>query len=165
MSTFNDKIKEYFELYAKNGFVCIPLANKAKNPALKKGELDAVYQNKYTPNLERFEENNIGIVTGRSGLIIFDADNSETVEFFEKLENFKKTLTVKTRRGKHYYYKIADVDANKMNKTKFTLSNDEKDKEKKKDIIHIDVQTGGSYVVAPPSLAINDKDDNDKNNT
>ena len=51
---------------------------------------------------------NIGIIPGRSGLIIIDCDTQETIEFFIELANKINlnldTLTIKTRRGIHYYY-------------------------------------------------------------
>ena len=51
---------------------------------------------------------NIGIIPGRSNLLIIDCDTEETIQFFKELANNinlpLNTLTVKTRRGAHFYY-------------------------------------------------------------
>jgi hypothetical protein len=51
---------------------------------------------------------NIGIIPGRSNLLIIDCDTEESIQFFIELANKINlpldTLTVKTRRGQHFYY-------------------------------------------------------------
>jgi len=51
---------------------------------------------------------NIGLIPGRSNLLIIDCDTKETIEFFETLSKQidlpLDILIVKTRRGQHYYY-------------------------------------------------------------
>ena len=51
---------------------------------------------------------NIGIIPGRSNLLIIDCDTGESIKFFIELANRinlpTETLVVHTRRGAHYYY-------------------------------------------------------------
>jgi hypothetical protein len=92
---------------------------------------------------------NIGILVGKSNLLVFDCDTTETVSFFEELA--KKinlplnTLIVKTRKGRHYYYLC-------------NFSNELERKQFHKDQIKLDVIAGNKYqVVAPFSLLKLDK--------
>jgi len=101
----------YFKLYRlfieklKINFCPIRLAPFAKNPIDTGWALD-----KYDPTPIGWARHNgnIGIIPGRSNLIIIDCDTEESIQFFEDLA--KKiglsldTLIVKTRRGRHYYY-------------------------------------------------------------
>ena len=64
----------------------------------------------YDPNVVSWPRHfgNIGIIPGRSNLLIIDCDTEESIQFFIELANKINlpldTLTVKTRRGQHYYY-------------------------------------------------------------
>jgi hypothetical protein len=87
---------------------------------------------------------NVGILLGKSKLLVFDCDTTETVSFFEELA--KKinlplnTLIVQTRKGRHYYYLC-------------NFSNELERKQFYKDQIKLDVIAGNKYqVVAPYSL-------------
>jgi hypothetical protein len=101
----------YFKLYRlfieklKINFCPIRLAPFAKNP-IDTGWTSDDYDP--TPIGWTRHNGNIGIIPGRSNLIIIDCDTEESIKFFEDLA--KKiglsldTLIVKTRRGRHYYY-------------------------------------------------------------
>jgi len=65
---------------------------------------------------------NIGILVGKSNLLVFDCDTTETVSFFEELAKKinlpTETLVVHTRRGAHYYYYCGF--SNELEKKQFT---------------------------------------------
>lgn len=83
------------------GFSVTPLHGKIpyqpewqKKGVLSEAELD-----------ELTEDHNIGIVCGFNNLFILDLDEIEICQLFvDKFPSLAKTLTVKTRRGKHHYY-------------------------------------------------------------
>jgi len=96
-----------FELFEKlNVKLClVPLDPFSKKPSVV-GWTDDDY-NDLTYSWAR-HVGNIGIIPGRSNLLIIDCDNEETVNFFTKLAEeidlSMDTLIVQTRRGKHFYY-------------------------------------------------------------
>lgn len=81
---------------------------------------------------------NCGIATGKpSNIVVIDIDNPEAEENLKKLITLPETLTVKTGRGKHLYFKY----------------NPEKPLRNKTNIIpKVDIRGDGGYVVAPYSL-------------
>jgi hypothetical protein len=97
----------------------------------------------YDPNTYSWARHygNIGIVVGRSNLLVFDCDTSETVSFFEGLA--KKvgldlnTLVVQTRKGRHYYYYCE-------------FSGELERKQFHNDRIKLDVIAGNKYQVVAP---------------
>lgn len=123
--------------YRKAGFSVIPLLPKSKKPAIQWRE----YQ-KRLPTEEELEawfgnrsRNNIGVVTGSiSGLAVLDADSAEAVAWCEA--NLPKTPTVKTARGRHYYFKFMPGLKNSV----------------KVNGLKSDVRGEGGYVAAPCSV-------------
>ncbi len=134
--TNNFKSLEYIDKYLKAGFNVIPLRERAKIPAVKWLKL---LENPLTKEelYKRFEINpnlNIGLITGpySGGLVVVDIDNSAPEELaFLIAEN--PTVTVKTSRGRHYYY----LSKNKLDSIIFDWG---------------EFRSNGLYVVAPPSI-------------
>jgi hypothetical protein len=96
-----------FELFEKlNVKLClVPLDPFSKKPS-RAGWADPDYDD--TTYSWARHVGNVGIVVGRSNLLVIDCDNNETVDFFTKLAQeidlSVDTLIVQTRRGKHFYY-------------------------------------------------------------
>lgn len=134
------KVKELFDkLNVK--IVPIPLKAFSKTPAI-----DGWTEDSYNPSLFSWARHygNIGIIPGKSNLLIFDCDTQDTAQFFE---NFAQeigldlnTLIIKTRRGKHYYYYC--TFSSELERKKYANGN-----------IKLDIIAGNKYqVVAPYSL-------------
>ena len=134
-------IMAYKKAYESAGMVVIPLAGGTKVP-VKGLDLDAIY-NGSEPEEGLWKPGvNIGIVTGRSNLVVFDCDTQEAVEFFMNRPGYIKTATVVTRRGRHFYYRLKG-DLPELHPTQW---------KKPEENISIDLKTGKTYVVAPPSV-------------
>src|SRR5262245_48642347 len=89
--------------YQRRGWHIFPLLPNKKNPATPHGHLDA------TNNLEQIEKwwtknpnYNIGISCGPSNLTVLDFDTEKAHE--EYGGRLPATFTVKTLRGRHYYF-------------------------------------------------------------
>ncbi|MFC1650639.1 bifunctional DNA primase/polymerase [Candidatus Latescibacterota bacterium] len=139
---------EYAEEYTKHGWHVFRIGFKSKSP-LKgtHGFKDATLEQ--SKILKWFSENgkvNIGIRTGEiSGLVVVDIDKDKN----KKIDGFKSikalggltdTYTVKTKRGKQFYYKYP-ANEDKIGCTK-NLG----------ECGGIDLRGDDGYVVAPPSL-------------
>ena len=133
-----EDIETYRRIYQDAGMVTIPLAKNSKIPA-KGLPLNDIYDGHNVNG--NYEFQNIGIVTGRSGIVVFDCDTAESVAFFENLQSYVDTAKVVTRRGMHFYYRIQNAEKIPIQKFVF---------EEKR--IAIDLKAGRSYVVAPPSI-------------
>jgi putative DNA primase/helicase len=86
---------------------------------------------------KRYHSASVGIPTGiATGIIVIDADNADAICCLES-RGLPKTWTVRTRRGRHYYFAHPD----------FTVTNSA-------GLIadHVDVRGRGGFVVAPGSL-------------
>jgi hypothetical protein len=101
----------------------------------------------YDPNLIAWPRHpgNIGIIPGRSSLVVIDCDTEESIQFFTELANkinlSLDTLIVKTRRGQHYYFYCSFSSA--LEKKQFTDASKN---------IKIDILAGNKcQVVAPYS--------------
>lgn len=126
--------KKVFDDYAALGIKCIPVKGKVRITSD-----DEVY------NIEddRFEDCGVGILTGKqSGLVVIDIDGETNHEFVKEL-NCEETRTCKTKRGRHYYFRLpesTDVrNGQDILQTKAT------------DGFAVDIRGNGGYVVAPPS--------------
>jgi replicative DNA helicase len=81
---------------------------------------------------------NIAIITGRvSGIVVFDVDSQEGIDYAETQGGFPTTVRVKTGKGFHYYMKHPGTGHIK-NRVNHDLT--------------IDIRADGGYVVAPPSI-------------
>jgi hypothetical protein len=88
-----------------------------------------------------FPKANIGILIEPSNLVIVDADSEAAVQEFERTTDAAMIPSVKTGRGKHYYFK-----ANKHTPIyRITHTGESK---------AIDIFSNG-YIVAPPSIHMN----------
>ena len=133
-----EDIETYRRIYQDAGMVTIPLVYNSKIP-VKGLLLNGVYDGHNVNG--NYEFQNIGIVTGRSGIVVFDCDTIESVEFFMNLQSYIETARVKTRRGMHFYYRVPNAEKIPIQKFVWETKN-----------ISIDLKAGRSYVVAPPSI-------------
>ncbi len=123
--------------YVRRGFSVIPLKPRSKIPAIAWRELQERLptERELASWFGNGSQNNIAIVTGPvSGLIVLDADSIETVEWCEA--NLPRTPTVRTARGRHYYFRYRPGLRNSVNVNGLKL----------------DMRADGGYVVAPPSV-------------
>jgi len=80
---------------------------------------------------------NMAIVTGQiSGIVVFDLDSENAVEYAKKQGGFPNTAKVKTGKGIHYYIQYPEFKVG--NSTNVGLG--------------MDIRGDGGYVVAPPSV-------------
>ena len=142
MEIMQKDIEIYRKIYEDAGMVTIPLAPGTKIP-VKGLRLNDIYNDIYDGHNHYYdyENKNIGIVTGRSRIVVFDCDTQESIEFFTGIKSYIETAKVVTRRGMHFYYRISNEVAENIHPQKFSKGN-----------ITIDLKAGRSYVVAPPSV-------------
>lgn len=79
---------------------------------------------------------NVGIVCGKSGLVVIDVDSEDGEQTLARLASGHEipvTMVVKTKRGRHLYFE-GDAPAIKLP--------------------GLDVKAGNGFVVAPPSIRI-----------
>jgi len=142
---YQENFEVFKKIYENCHFITIPLARNTKFP-VRNLRLEDIYKDINTDYEDLYENfGNIGIVTGRSGIVVFDCDTEKSIELFESLKNYKETAKVITRRGKHYYYRV-ETDHTKLHPTKWKTPDE---------ILKIDLKAGHSYVVAPPSIVEN----------
>lgn len=134
--------------YAARGWSVIPVTRHEKIPAIKweayqqqaadEGKLDSWFSPRY--------EGNLGIVTGRvSDLRVLDVDRIEAKWVQLLLDHdLPKTLTVRTGKGTHYYYRYG--------------GNGRSSKGTERTVPGVDIRGDGGYVVAPPSVHENGKE-------
>src|SRR5262245_53467079 len=90
--------------YCEMGFSVLPLAPRSKRPAIEQWK--PYQETPTTPDeVERWfvdGDRNIGIVTGAvSGIVVLDVDKPDAFD----ASSLPKTPTVKTKRGRHYYFR------------------------------------------------------------
>ena len=130
--------------YRDRGWSVIPLLPRGKTPALESWK---PYQTRRATDEELQAwfgsgTNNIGVVTGKiSNLTVVDADSAEAVAHFERAccthGESCWTYTVKTARGKHWYFQWLPGSSNFQQRA---------------DWPGVDLRSEGGYVVAPPSV-------------
>jgi hypothetical protein len=89
---------------------------------------------------------NIGVATGQSGLVVIDVDGTEGEASFEELRGtwfLPRTYSVRTRRGRHLYFR-APTDLH-IRSTVGALG------------LGLDVRGAGGLVVGPGSFVLEDK--------
>ncbi|MEM2592229.1 MAG: bifunctional DNA primase/polymerase [Thermofilaceae archaeon] len=121
------------------GISVVPLKAGTKIPACRWGEFTKRFM---TPEeVEEFEWGGIAFVTGSlSRLVVIDADSPESAELVRK--HFPPTVTVKTRRGVHFYYTVEDLPESFG--CRRIISHELG--------IELDVKANGGLVTAPPSV-------------
>jgi hypothetical protein len=137
------ELKKFLRLYYKYNLVVIPLAQLSKVP-VKGFDLDKVYDIGQVKYYWEDHQGNIGIVSGFNNLLIIDCDSSEAITWFESQEEYIPTVTVKTRRGHHYWYSLYNVPQD-FEKRSIKLSDSD-------EIFKIEFLLGRRYAVAPPSV-------------
>ena len=137
-----NELKKFLRLYRKYGLVTIPLAQLSKVP-VKGFDLEKVYDTGQVEYYWEKHQGNIGVVSGFNNLLIIDCDSPEAITWFEAQEEFIPTVTVKTRRGHHYWYRLYNVPENfKIRSVKLNDPDE---------IFKIEFLFGHRYAVAPPS--------------
>lgn len=131
----NELLKAALE-YAEHGIYVFPLRPKRKEPLTANGFKDASKDVEQIKEWwKQYPEANIGIPTGKiNGIFVLDIDG-DCPENFPKLP---ATVTVKTNKGLHYYFKYPKEQEIKS-RTKLQG-------------LDIDVRGEGGYAVAPPSI-------------
>lgn len=119
--------------YAAQGLRILPLIPRGKTPYKGNGVTHATTDNPQIVDWFSQEPDiNIGIATG-DGLVVLDADSEEAAKV---LAGLQPTASVKTSRGKHFYFLSPEHIKNSVKKLR-------------KDV---DVRGQNGYVVAPPSV-------------
>lgn len=125
------------------GFKVIPIIPDTKSTAVKWDEwLDRLSPEKIAEYWKKHPKHEIGFIVGED-IIVFDADSPESIDALAELEarfGVKPMLVVKTAKGKHHYYRRA--------KGIFAKSDAHSTSEYPE---RIDVKTGRSMVILPPS--------------
>ncbi len=134
----------------EHGFSVFPLAHADKEPpkgfSWKRFQSEKATIKQCEQWLKR--KYNVGIATGKlSGFFVYDIDGEAGAallrEFEERHGKLPHTVTVKTNKGKHYYFgnpKVGEI----RNLTGISAHGEITE--------GIDVRGEGGYVVAPPSL-------------
>lgn len=157
-----DKATEYLE----RGWSCFPLSVAQKTPLARWRQ----YQTEY-PMLDEIDDwhavgapvcnsdgqvvahdkyFNLALVTGElSGFVVVDCDNEEAMNVAAKV-GFVSPIAVKTSRGMHYYWKHPG------NGRRFRNKAGGKPTDTWPNCPGLDFRGDGGYVVAPPSISLND---------
>jgi archaellum biogenesis ATPase FlaH len=133
-TTYLEKLKKY----RGYGFSVMPIKRKSKKAFIKWKEFQAKRPTKRQLKAwaEDYPDANIAIITGKvSGVVVVDADSDKGMKLIKKIGLPKNTPTVSTNRGEHYYFRYPDCDV----------------PSKKFKKLGLDIQSDGSYVMAPPS--------------
>ena len=139
MGLFAKVVDRYYD----KGFSVMPLHDKSKKPP-KGGEWKKYEKTRATPAQialwkEQNETDNIAIITGSiSGIIVLDIDGPIGEKNIEDKE-VPKTVTVKTGKGTHYFYRLPEGIEIRNSAGLHKLEN-------------VDVRGEGGYVVAPGSI-------------
>jgi hypothetical protein len=127
--------------YAARGWAIFPVEHRGKRPLTKHGVKDATTD----PEIIRswwhdYEQSNIGLATGASGLVVIDIDD---IAAAQRLPSIPLTLTARTGSGGfHLFYAAPDWP---LGPTVGKLPG-------VGDTPGIDLRAGDSYVILPPSI-------------
>lgn len=125
------------------GFDVIPLVPASKKPAVSWDEwLSTLSETKVKKFWAAHERHQLGFIVGESR-VVFDTDSAQAIDALKALESkfgVQPLLVVKTTKGEHHYYGLASGAYAKQDSHN-TSKNPER----------IDVKTGRSMVVLPPS--------------
>ena len=130
-------LKDWALKYADLGFNVIPISPKSKRPMVKwqKYMLEKVSKNQIQSHWSRYPESNIGLVCGEiSNLVVVDIDPRNGGEAYAKKLTFPSTICSLTGSGGRHYYYAWDRRIKKS-----------------RPFPGIDIQSDGSYILAPPS--------------
>jgi len=123
------------------GYYIFPIARDSKVPVLRWSMESTCNPQKVQRWWRDWPEDNIGIDTGRSGLLVVDLDNSQAaMAFMEKWDRHQAqdpALVIQTPRGWHLYFE--NLDYNPLRNTQNRLGEG------------IDTRGAGGMVIAPGS--------------
>ena len=135
---------DYALEYLQKGYSVIPIIYKGKTPNTKLLPNGWKEYQKRRPTVEEIKSwfstgnSNIAIITGKiSGIVVVDVDSYEAYQWC-KAQFDVDTLTVRTSRGYHLYYRYPE---NSEIKNSVHING-----------MEIDIRADGGYVVAPPSI-------------
>ena len=137
MATGESQQNDFVDKYRAQGLNVIPCKPNDKKPSV-------AWKNYQTKKYEQTipRDANVGIICGKSSgsLLVVDIDNANS-DFIDKIydDALNKTLVVKTGSGGyHIYFRVEKLPNTGR------LNND--------DGVHVDIQSEGTYVIAPPSV-------------
>ena len=121
--------------YVQNGFAVFPLIPRTKKPLTTHGFLDASKDpDQIRSWWTQWPNANVAIATGKvSGIFVIDIDGEYPADW----PPLDRALTVKTKRGYHYYYRYPESGIPSKGGLKGKA---------------VDIQSDGKYVVVPPSI-------------
>lgn len=136
--------------YAENGFKVFPCKPRSKEPWTEHGCKDASdTEVKIFSWWKKRPNANIGLATG-DGIVVIDIDGDAGECTLAELEAahgpLPETVSVRTGRGRHFFFKTPRDFRNSVGKTDAGLG------------LGIDVRGAGGYVVVPPSIHPNGSD-------
>lgn len=121
---------EHALLYARHGWHVMPLTGK--RPNTPHGWLDATTDPAQVAAWWAGSDDNVGVATGPSGLLVVDLDSEPAVDWW-LAQDPPGTFVVTTGRGQHWYYAgVGPSTAGRLH-------------------AGVDTRGRGGYVVAPPS--------------
>ena len=125
--------------YYRKGLSIIPLKKGEKKPSIKWEEFQKRRASEEELKNWFRTDSNFGIICGTvsGNLVVFDFDESESVNFiFSDFDQIKsKTMVVRTGKGYHIYFRTGNTVPSS-----------------KRTHLHLDIQSEGKYVVGPGSL-------------
>ena len=125
------------------GFAVIPVVPGSKKPAVTWDSwLTGLVRLKIDDHWRSHPAHELGVIVGDK-IVVFDADSPESVSALNNVESkhgIVPLLVVKTTRGEHHYYRLAD-DTSIRTAAYCTRDFPER----------VDVKTGRSLVILPPS--------------
>ena len=125
------------------GYLPLPIIQGQKNPRRKLSDwLPDLSESRIEAHWDSCPSDDVALHCS-NGLIVLDADSPESesaIQALEQKHNLYSNLRVRTRKGIHYYYKNAPgVEIRQVGHST------------KKHPERIDIRTGNSYIIAPPS--------------
>ena len=125
------------------GYLVTPVKGGTKAQRVTRDEwLAKLSMQSIEQHWDKYPEDDIGLYCS-NGLVALDSDSPESLEPMMALEvkyGVKPLITVKTNKGTHHYFKLAD-GVNLKQASNSTILNPER----------IDIRCGNSYIIAPPS--------------
>ena len=146
----NSKPYEAAKQLSSFGFIVLPanFANGAKKPAIKFAHLrDTITADNCLNLWKGFENAQAVIGLTDNNLFVLDADTKESLSALHQLEkeyDKQPNFAVKTEKGEHHYFKLAP-------NTRAV----QRGYDSKKWLSNIDIRTGKSIVMMPPSVKLN----------
>ncbi len=145
----------------ERGWSIIPISIASKKPLIgwkeyqtkqvEQDVLDDWFENG-VPLLDgtRVKPFNIGLVTGAvSGVVVLDCDNEESVIYAMNRQELKSPISVRTTRGRHYYFAHPGEGKRFKNQVGGTTHGWPK-------LEGLDFRGDGGYVLMPPSIKFKD---------